>query len=245
MFANLLSNAAKYTPTGGLIEVRAQRSGYQVTVEVSDNGPGIAADLLPRVFDLFVQGAQSIARREGGLGLGLALVKNLITLHGGTVNVRNQPEGGSVFSVGLPLYEGEVRWPGAELGNAAGIIDQRGEPLKILIVDDNEDAAELLAEFLRRSGHQVLTEHNGPAALSALDSFAIDIALLDLGLPGLDGYELAGHLRARIPSVRLFAVTGYGQEHDRVRTALAGFDRHLTKPIELRQLAQLVSVAAP
>lgn len=243
VFANLLNNAAKYTPTGGVIALRAERVGQRVEVHVSDNGPGIAADLLPRVFDLFVQGAQSIERREGGLGLGLALVKNLVTLHGGTVSVRNGSKAGSVFSVSLPLrsvaqHQGRAlntdRMPSAPITKCA---DAR----KILIVDDNEDAAELLAEFLRRSGHQVLTAYDAPTALEALASFAADTALLDLGLPGMDGYELARRIRAQIPDVWLVAVTGYGQEHDRANTLLAGFDLHLTKPIELRHLSDLIS----
>jgi PAS domain S-box-containing protein len=239
---NLLSNAAKYTQPGGRISIDAWRTGGTATVTVADNGPGIAEELLPRVFDLFVQGHQRIDRAQGGLGLGLALVKNLVALHGGTVSARNLPGGGSAFSISLPAIDGETATTLQARKAEAPAISSANVRRRVLVVDDNEDAADLLSDFLRGVGHEVAIAHDGPQALEMLRSFPAEIGLLDLGLPGMDGFELARRIREqRGSSVRhLVALTGYGQERDRDASRSAGFDRHLTKPVDLEDLAAII-----
>jgi CheY-like chemotaxis protein len=243
---NLLSNAAKYTQPGGRISIDARRTGSAATVTVADNGPGIAEELLPRVFDLFVQGHQRIDRAQGGLGLGLALVKNLVALHGGTVSARNLPGGGSEFSISLPAIDGETATTLQARKAEAPAISSANVRRRVLVVDDNEDAADLLSDFLRGVGHEVAIAHDGPQALEMLRSFPAEIGLLDLGLPGMDGFELARRIREqRGSSVRhLVALTGYGQEHDRDASRSAGFDRHLTKPVDLEDLAAIIEEGA-
>jgi signal transduction histidine kinase/ActR/RegA family two-component response regulator len=241
---NLVTNAAKYTPQQGHIEISAERAGAEVVVTVADSGPGIREELLPRIFDLFVQGPQQIDRAEGGLGLGLALVKNLVALHGGSVSAKNRPAGGSEFSVRLPALADAIASgrPQATLAADRSIAAAR-EARRILVVDDNEDAAELLSELLRNVGHEVVVAYDGPQALEALRTFGAEVALLDLGLPGMDGFELARRIRQqRGPSdgLRLIAVTGYGQEHDREGTRSAGFDLHLTKPVPIADLIRVI-----
>lgn len=239
--ANLIVNAAKYTPPGGSIEVGAAREEKQVVVTVSDNGPGIDPSLLPRIFELFVQGPRTVDRAEGGLGLGLTLVKSLVNLHGGAVAARNRPTGGSEFSIRLPVEEAiagsssERSRPGEEPGPASP------PPRKILIVDDNEDAAEMLSELLKALGHQVLVAHDGAEAIEKLRSFPAEIALLDIGLPVMDGLELARRIRSEYGAgPRLVALTGYGQPTDRERTRAAGFHLHLTKPITMDDLQRAI-----
>ena len=235
VLANLLTNAAKYTPPSGNVQLVAAREGAEVVISVRDDGPGIQPDLLPRIFDLFVQGQRTIDRAEGGLGLGLALVKNLVMLHGGSVAVKNRTPSGSEFSVRLPLLDESAPQPKADPSSA--LVTTR-TPRRVLVVDDNEDAAGLLAELLRSMGHDVRVAHDGPQALEALRSFPAEVGLLDIGLPVMDGFELARRIREQDGGqpLRLIAVTGYGQEHDRKRTQSAGFDRHLTKPVDLDQL---------
>ena len=237
VFSNLLANAAKYTPPGGHIVIRAARAGNDVVVTVEDSGVGIPADLLPRVFDLFVQNAQTIERAQGGLGLGLSIVKRLVELHQGTVEARSTGDGhGSTFTVRVPRALGEI------LTESPPSIARfpSGEELAILIVDDNEDAAEVLSIALEQMGHRTLVATDGPAALALLrsGSWIPDVALLDIGLPVMDGYELAGRLRddPSLVGVRLVAITGYGQASDRRRAEQAGFDHHLVKPVDLATL---------
>jgi CheY-like chemotaxis protein len=236
VFANLLSNAAKYTDPGGRIRVTGAIDGTAATVTVADNGVGISEDMLPRVFDLFAQERQAIDRSQGGLGLGLAIVRSLVDAHGGDVSARSGGKGtGSEFTVRLPLAVA-----------AAGLPDQPPAPVdevdaqfaRILIVDDNADAAELLAESLRTLGHTTYVAYDGPSAIEAAQLFLPDVALLDLGLPVMDGFELAQRLRAdqNFASIRLVAVTGYGTDADRQRTRKAGFDAHMVKPIDIERL---------
>jgi len=242
--ANLLTNAARYTERGGKIVVSARREGGEIVIRVKDNGSGISPDLLPRIFDLFIQGHRSSDRAEGGLGLGLALVKNLVALHGGrVVALSDGPGKGSEFVIRLP--------PAAEAGEAASIRSEhdRLPPLpnahgkRILIVDDNNDAADSLAELLRDVGHEVAVAYSPVAALAVVEAFRPEVAVLDIGLPVMDGYELAARLRSNPVTANclLIALTGYGQSHDRIRSEEGGFRHHLVKPVDIVQLFKLVT----
>jgi PAS domain S-box-containing protein len=234
ILSNLLTNAAKYTDPGGRITVRGSAGGGQAIVEVQDDGRGIAPELLPRVFELFVQGARTPERQEGGLGLGLSIVKSLTELHGGQVEVRSAGQGaGSTFTVRLPLLRDE-RAAAAPTASPA-----RGAPpvrRRILVVDDNRDGADTLAEFLENLGHETVCAYDGPEALRVADRFRPEIVLLDLGLPVMDGFEVARRLRESGAPPKLIAITGYGQHSDRARTQEAGFDLHLVKPIDVSSL---------
>ena len=244
VFANLLTNASKYTPPAGLVSVRASRDAETLRVSVSDTGIGIAPEILPHVFEVFVQGARRDAVRAG-LGLGLAIVRSLTELHGGTVRARsNGPHAGSEFVVELPL-----------LGTAAyrslrptprETPRMLAHPMRVLVVDDNVDAAEMLAEWLGTIGHGVRVAGDGPTALEVAANFRPDVALLDIGLPVMDGYEVARRLR-ELPGckrTRLIALTGYGQESDYDRSRRAGFEDHLVKPVDLDAIERAVSVAS-
>ena len=245
--ANLLTNAAKYTEPGGHISLAARRDGDQVVIEVRDDGIGIAPTLLPRIFDLFVQGRQASDRAEGGLGIGLSLVRNLVALHGGTVEARSPGPGkGSTFTVRLPALDGfhvsETQAPYA-LAQGAWRTDRR----RILVVDDNDDARLLLKAILERAGYEVCAAESGPDALLRAPEFMPDVAVLDVGLPAMDGYELGARLRsllgARTPV--LVALTGYGQEADRARSKSAGFAAHLVKPLESAELVEVIERRSP
>jgi PAS domain S-box-containing protein len=242
IIANLLTNAAKYTGRGGRISLGAGREGPELVLSVKDDGDGIGPELLPRVFEPFVQGYQSPERAEGGLGIGLTLVRSLVQAHGGSVCARSEGKGrGSEFVVRLPALTGEEA--GAEPPSASGRTPRaHAGRRRVLVVDDNVDAADLLAGLLRSSGHDVEVAHDGPQALDALATFTPDIAILDIGLPVMDGYELAARLREGLaaPRLRLVAMTGYGQESDRARSSAAGFDRHLVKPVAPRELLALI-----
>jgi PAS domain S-box-containing protein len=240
VFANLLTNAARYTPARGKIAIHAEHRGEHVHVTVRDNGIGIPRELQPRIFELFVQGApQTAARAAGGLGIGLALVRSLVQLHDGDVTVSSPGENlGSEFTVRLPVaaspavgrFEPTAAMP---IASTAG--------LRVLLVDDNVDAAELLGDLLRHFGHTVSIAHDGPSALQEMKQFRPDAAVLDIGLPVMDGYELAGRLRTSEFQPRiLVALTGYGQEHDRRRSVEAGFDAHLVKPVDVQRLIALL-----
>ena len=235
VIANLLTNAAKYTPPGGHLSLRARREGAEVVVEVRDDGSGIAPELLPRVFDLFVQGRQPLDRGDGGLGVGLALVRSLTQLHGGSVSAQSPGPGqGSVFTVRLPAAGAPE-----DIAHPAGTDLRRAiRARRILVVDDNEDALEMLAELLRAAGHQVREARDGPGALSAARQFLPEVAILDIGLPAMDGYEVASRMRAQMNGTcpLLVALSGYGQETDRARSAAAGFALHLVKPLETAEL---------
>ena len=244
--ANLLNNAAKYTPPGGHLFVGAAREGGAVVLRVKDDGSGIPAALLPRVFDLFAQGQQSIERARGGLGLGLAIVRSLVELHGGTVEARSDGPGrGSEFVVRLPALEGK---PAAAASAAPAPPPAAARRTgRVLVVDDNRDAADLLADALSAAGFTTRVAHDGPSALNAAASFLPEVALLDLGLPVMDGYELARRLRALpgLAALKLVAITGYGQASDRERTRASGFDEHLVKPVELQLVEAAVAALVP
>ncbi|HEV8240490.1 MAG TPA: ATP-binding protein [Thermoanaerobaculia bacterium] len=242
--ANLLMNAAKYTPGEGRIEVRAAAEGAEAMLAVRDNGMGIAPDLLPSVFDLFVQGPRDRDRSEGGLGLGLAIAQNLVRLHGGTIAAHSEGIGqGAEFTVRLPLairaHSG--KWPAAASEPA-----WQGGGVRVLVVDDNVDAAQTLAELLEAMGCTARVAHDGPAALLAAQEFQPALVLLDIGLPVMDGYEVTARLRrGGFDRLRIAALTGYGQPEDRERSRRAGFDCHFVKPLASEALQALVASVAP
>jgi PAS domain S-box-containing protein len=238
--SNLLINAAKYTEAGGQIHVSAGRQDGQVVLRVRDNGIGIAPDVLPHVFDLFVQGPAAAARSPSGLGVGLTLVRNLVDMHGGTVEARSAGTGaGAEFTIRLPLIT-QDREDCTEVGDEAHV------PLtshRILIVDDNTDAAGSLAVLIRMQGHEVRVAHDGISALDTARAYRPSLIFLDIGMPGMDGYEVARRLRG-MPGLQhtvLAALTGWGQQEDRRRSEAAGFDHHLVKPLEIHVLEDLLA----
>jgi two-component system, chemotaxis family, CheB/CheR fusion protein len=239
VFSNLLINAAKYTDPGGRIVLRATQLGNQLVVAISDNGIGISEDMKPRLFTLFSQAKSAMGRSEGGLGVGLSLVRGLVSLHGGTVEARSDGLGkGSEFMVRIPIG---AALEGTE-SDVAADVPVPGAGLKILVVDDSRDAADTCAILLELSGHHVQTAYTGHRALELADSFRPHVLLLDIGLPDFDGYQLARKIRAT-PWGRgtvLIAVTGWGQEADRRRAFEAGFDQHLTKPIAAETVESLL-----
>jgi PAS domain S-box-containing protein len=241
VITNILNNAAKYTNEGGTIALKTDVHESRVLVEVTDNGIGMSPDLVTHAFELFAQAERTSDRSAGGLGLGLALVKSLVELHRGTVTCDSQGIGkGSTFTVCLPRLPVQDRPEHHAYGDDA--IGQGARRLRILIVDDNVDAASMLAMLLEASGHQVMVEHDGPRALLRAKAEAPDVCLLDIGLPGMDGIELAQGLR-RLPETAgavLVAVTGYGQDTDRQRTLAAGFDHHLVKPLDMKSLFSIL-----
>ena len=241
VFSNLLTNAGKYTPPGGRITVGAHVDGADIVARVSDTGVGIAPEIMPQIFDRFVQGRQSLDRAQGGLGLGLSIVKSLVERHGGQVSAHSDGVGkGAAITVRLPRLEGPAA-PAERPAPAA-----RSLALKVLVVDDNEDAAELLSVALEMQGCVVRVAHDGPAALAVAANETFDAALLDIGLPVMDGYELVARLRelTTCASTRLVAVTGYGQEADRKRALAAGFHEHLVKPVDLAVLEGILALLA-
>jgi signal transduction histidine kinase/ActR/RegA family two-component response regulator len=244
--ANLLTNAAKYTEPGGHIAVRAWVEGARVHLAVQDNGAGISPDLLPRVFDLFQQGRRTMDRAEGGLGIGLALVKSLTHLHGGSVSARSGGVGrGSEFAIALPLLTME---PAAvDQASAQPTLGRAGTAERVLVVDDNHDAADLIGEMLRAVGHEVFIAHDAFEALSLAERLDPSVIVLDIGLPVMNGYDVARRIRkmfgGRAP--RLIALTGYGLDHDRARSHEAGFEQHLVKPVSARELIEAVEGDAP
>ena len=238
VFSNLVTNAAKYTAPGGHITIRAVEEHGDVVIRIRDTGIGIAPDVLPKVFDLFVQERQDIDRPQGGLGLGLTIVRNLVERHGGTVSAHSDgPGGGSEFVVRLPRSNAPAGRGATGYVNsvAASAVKATDAALKILVVDDSIDGAEMLAAALTSKGYQTQVAFDGPAALRMASEFRPAVVFLDIGLPVMDGYELAARLRElpELNGVRLFALTGYGQESDRQRTRNAGFDHHFTKPVDL------------
>ena len=235
VLTNLLTNAAKFTEPGGEIALtvtqESDASGSRIVMIVKDSGVGIPEELLPRVFDSFVQGQRSSARTEGGLGLGLAIVRSMVELHGGSVTARSAGTGhGSAFEIRIPPGRRRRLRPSQPPGLAHR---PPAEARRVLIVDDNQDAADVLGEALTRGGHVVQVAYDGPTALDVARTFNPQVALLDIGLPVMDGYEVARQLRLLDLAgsrIRLIAVTGYGQDGDRLRTAEAGFDAHVVKP---------------
>jgi PAS domain S-box-containing protein len=246
VLTNLLSNAAKYTEPAGSVTIRAERAGEVARIVVSDTGIGIRPEILPRVFDLFVQEQQALDRSQGGLGLGLAIVRALVELHDGRVSAHSAGAGqGSQFVIELPLLAAA---PSAQVREVPRPQPAMPDGLHILVVDDNEDAADLLAGLLQTWGHDVQVAYDGPSALKLLERFTPNIALLDIGLPAMDGYELARRLRAepQLRALRLVAVTGYGQARDRAMAERAGFDAHLVKPVTAALLSTVLGeLAAP
>jgi signal transduction histidine kinase/ActR/RegA family two-component response regulator len=243
--ANILNNAAKYTPEGGNIVLRVNVHPAHVAIEVQDNGIGMDRDLASRVFGLFAQAERTPDRSSGGLGLGLALVKSLTELHGGRVSCESAGPGqGSTFFVHLPRQAQAADDPDRPDGRDG--LEQRADPLRILVVDDNEDAASMLAMLLEASGHHVMVENSSRKALERVKHGPPQVCILDIGLPEMDGIELAKRLRAQpeTASALLVAVTGYGQEQDREQTKAAGFDHHLVKPADLKQLAAIIAQAS-
>jgi len=235
---NLLNNAAKYTDPGGDIRLALRVCSGQAVIRVEDNGFGISPEMLPRIFDLFAQEDRSLDHSSGGLGIGLTLVKSLVEMHGGTVAAHSEGPGeGSLFTVRLPALEGSQE--------ASGQHEQlrAARAQTILVVDDNLDAVHTLAELLRGSGHQVWVAHDGPTAIEAARKLTPGLVLLDIGLPGMDGYEVARALRLQegLERTRLVALTGYGNADDRRRSRDAGFDYHLVKPVDLAVLLDVLA----
>lgn len=245
VLTNVLSNAAKYTPPGGRIELRVKLAAARVAVHVKDNGLGIPPALLPRIFDLFVQGGRSADRQPSGLGIGLSLVQSLVRLHGGSVAAHSAGPGhGSEFVIELPTIKiaGEERKPVEGEGSGLRTYLQV-TPRRILVVDDNEDAGVLLGEMLRTVGHEVVVTTDAPRALEAIKHFVPEVGILDIGLPVIDGYELSATLREKLgPDLRLMAVTGYGQPQDRDRVLRSGFQCHFVKPISIQKVLSAIEI---
>jgi CheY-like chemotaxis protein len=239
--SNLLNNAAKYTPPNGALSM-SMAVGEDVRVQVTDTGMGIEAQLMPHVFDLFTQGERTPDRAQGGLGLGLALVKSLVELHGGRVTAESPgPGAGSTFTVTLPLLQVEA--VKAPQGSPRSELQPAARALRVMIVDDNEDAAETLGMLLESLGHHVRVLHDSAQALAAVKDATFDVFILDIGLPGMDGYTLARHLRSHAPasSAKFLALTGYGSAADKHRGDDAGFDHYLVKPADIGALARLLN----
>ncbi|HET7370340.1 MAG TPA: ATP-binding protein, partial [Gammaproteobacteria bacterium] len=245
---NLLTNAAKYSPPRQKIDVTTRADDGEAVLKVRDRGVGIEPDLLQRVFDLFTQGPQSLDRSEGGLGLGLALVRNLITLHGGSVEAFSDGHGrGSEFVVRLPLVEDRpVDEREAPVEQAPPGVETGSRRSKVLIVDDYADAADSIAELLELDGFETRVAYDGAAALNAAAVFQPALTLLDIGLPAMDGYEVARRMRQMpgLAKMTLVAMTGYGQENDRKRAREAGFDEHLVKPLDPTTIGHLIETFA-
>jgi signal transduction histidine kinase len=237
---NLLTNAAKYTRDGGHLSLTLRREGDECVVRLRDTGVGIAPELLPRIFDLFTQAERSLNRSQGGLGIGLALVQRLVELHRGRVEATSVLGEGSEFVVRLPVPQSDSP-PSAPARAEAS--PSTGPALRVLVVDDNVDAVESMAMLMVASGHDVRTAHDGPAGLKAVIEYGPDVVLLDIGLPGLDGFQVAKRIREhpRHKKAVLVAMTGYGQEADRRRSLEAGFDHHLVKPANLGELREILA----
>jgi CheY-like chemotaxis protein len=241
IIVNLVTNAAKYTPSGGRIDLGTGRENQCLVLGVRDNGIGIAPEMLPRVFELFAQGARSLDRAEGGLGIGLTIVRRLVELHGGRVEVRSEGIGkGAQFQVKLPLAppsaeETALAPAAAEAGHVGGA--------DVMVVEDNLDAAEAVTMLLELLGHHVRVVHDGAAALHAAQVRVPDLMLVDIGLPGMDGYEVARRVRrdAHLKGTLLVALTGYGRDEDKRQSVAAGFDEHLTKPVDPDALDRIVA----
>jgi len=240
VLTNLLNNAARYTPEGGRITVKAAAEAGSAVLRVIDNGRGISPELLPRIFDMFVQGRTALERVGGGLGIGLALARRIAEMHDGRLEALSAGDGrGAEFVLRLPLCEAasEAATPAREPA-----VGKRHAAMRVLIVDDNNDAAAALELLLRSLGHETRVAHDGAAALATAGEFAPDLVLLDIGMPGLDGYEVARRLRALGGRrFRLVALTGWGQEADRKRSEEAGFDQHLVKPLDVEELSRALA----
>jgi PAS domain S-box-containing protein len=239
VFCNLLNNAAKYTDPGGHIELTVERVGNEAFIRIRDNGTGIVADMLARIFDLFIQADHSLDRSQGGLGIGLTLAKRLVEMHGGTVEARSEGVGrGSEFTVRLPVVP--------ELAAIDRPITSEVVPanqgMRLLLAEDKQDTAKTMATLLRKLGHEVAVVRDGSAALRAIQIFRPDVLLLDIGLPVINGYQVAERVRQQpeLEHILLIALTGYGRQEDCERARAAGFDHHLVKPVDLVKLQELL-----
>lgn len=233
--SNIMVNAIKYTPPRGLIKVQVTQTPAEVAIEIADSGIGIAPEMLPTIFDLFTQVNPTIDRTHGGLGIGLSIVQRLVQMHSGTFTAASEGLGrGAQFTIQLPLIA-PPRTHAPEISNT------KSEGCRILIVDDNIDAADSLARLLTYLGYETLAVYSANECLEHLASFAPEVALLDIGLPDMNGYELAGRFRAQSAPAKLVAVTGYGTAEDRRQSEEAGFDRHLTKPVAIAELEQVIA----
>lgn len=240
IFSNLLNNAVKYTPPDGRLRVSMHAEAGQARVRIEDNGIGITPELLPRVFDLFTQGEQGLDRSHGGLGVGLALVRRLAQLHGGDADAYSAgPDRGSTFTVRLPCIE----IPAVTPSRHARPIERSSDPRRVLVVEDNADSRRALRAVLEIAGHEVSEAEEGLAAVETARRLPPDVALVDIGLPGIDGYEVARRLKDDHAAIRLIAVTGYGTQEDRQRARDAGFDAHLVKPVDPERLIQVIDKA--
>lgn len=239
VFVNLLANAAKYTEEGGRVELELQSDGDEAVVRVRDTGVGIGPEFLPRIFDLFTQSERSLDRSQGGLGIGLSLVQRLVEMHRGRIEAFSTLGKGSEFVVRLPIAQPSS----APAPAAMGAVRPPGRSLRVLVVDDSRDVRHTLSLLLPRHGHEVQTASDGPSAIEAALAWRPDVALLDIGLPAMDGYELARHLRQQdsLRNLVLVALTGYGQETDRQRALEAGFDHHLVKPADIRKVLEVLA----
>jgi CheY-like chemotaxis protein len=242
IFTNLLNNAAKYTDRRGQIWLSARREGNEVVVSVRDSGIGISAPMLPKVFEMFMQADRSTNRSQGGLGIGLTLVKQLTEMHAGTVSVQSEGPGqGTEFIVRLPVAAVQPdRTKQPSVSQKPTSLPQR----RVLVVDDNEDSAASMGMLLNFLGTDVQVAHDGPTALAIIESYRPDVVLLDIGMPGMDGFEVARQVRQRVDfnNIMLIALTGWGQTEDRNRTRAAGFDHHLVKPADITALQSLLTV---
>ena len=239
VISNILNNAAKYSHDGGCIVLKARQEGREALISVTDTGIGIAPELLPHVFDLFTQADHSLDRSSGGLGIGLTLVKRLVELQDGQVEARSEGLGkGSEFVVRLPVTGDGTEQPANCKSETP--IRQEGS-FRIVVVDDNDDAASSLCMLLKMAGHEVWPARSGPAALEAANEHKPEVLILDIGLPGLDGYQVAQHIRAdpNFEKVVLIAMSGYGREGDRQKGKEAGFDFHFVKPLDFQRLQDL------
>lgn len=233
--SNILVNAIKYTPPHGAISITVARVGEEATIEIADSGIGISTEMLPAIFDLFTQVNPTIDRAQGGLGIGLSIVRRLVQMHSGTVTAASEGLGkGAQFTIRLPL----IAAPEKVVPNP---LQETSQSCRILIVDDNIDAADSLARLLTYLGYETLAAYSALDGLQRMHTFAPDVALLDIGLPDLNGYELARQVRAISDSIQLIALTGYGTDDDRRQSAQAGFDYHLTKPVDLTQLEEVIA----
>jgi CheY-like chemotaxis protein len=242
--SNILNNAAKYTPTGGRITLTVAPHEEQVEVSVRDNGVGIEPDVLPYIFELFTQAERTPDRSQGGLGIGLALVKSLVALHGGSVQARSEGSGqGSDFVIRLPRLAGPNIAQADETRTAAQVDPEA--PLRVLVVDDNIDASLMLSTLLELQGHSVCVEHDGRNALRRARLQRPQVLLLDIGLPDMDGYELARRMREMPETANavLVALTGYGQGQDKKMAQEAGFNHHLVKPASMEQVGEILARA--
>ncbi len=243
VLSNLLNNAAKFTEDGGKVWLSAERSDDHLLLRVKDTGVGMDPELIQRVFDIFAQGSRSLDRPQGGLGIGLTLARRLVEMHEGTITVNSGGMGkGSEFVVCLPVLPRALA-PQAEPQVPA---EPLARPLRLLVVDDSDDTAEMMGTLLTLAGHDVRIAHSGPAALEATAAHRPDVIVLDIGLPGLDGYQVAQRLRQdpAMKGVMLIAASGYGQESDRRRAREAGFDHHLVKPVDPQRLQEILAEVA-